>query len=141
MTLYFAFRLIYHGILGRSVHTMTVSLPIVSVWTVSIAGKACSSSCKCQFALVSKFWKLTFGTTPTPSPINIGATVTTTVSTTGDPPERDGLRRNDDSTLEPPSIMTDFRPNPFNIDGNESGAIRPNPCQRLLFSSRSNLTR
>ena len=57
--------------------------------------------------------------------MNIGATVTTTVSTTGDPPDLEGLRKKDDSTRDPPSIMTDLRPIPLSIAGKESGAIRP----------------
>lgn len=72
---------------------------------------------------------MTFGTTPTPSPMNIGATVTTTLSTTGLPLGRGGLLRNEDKTLEPPSIMTDLSPRVFKIAGSADGAMRPVSCQ------------
>lgn len=102
---------------------------MASVWTVSRAGSPRSSSCVGQREVVAEIGLgetiPTFGTTPTPSPINIGATVTMTVSTTGVPFARGGLRRNDDKTFDPPSIMTDFRPSVVKMPGSAVGAIRP----------------
>lgn len=69
--------------------------------------------------------RLTFGTTPTPSPMNIGATVMMILSTNGVPSLLVGLRRKDDSTFDPPSTITDCRPDLSSIPGIEVGAIRP----------------
>jgi hypothetical protein len=77
---------------------------------------------------------LTSGTTLTPSPMNIGATVTMTLSTRGVPSPLAGLRRKDDNTLDPPSTMTDFRPRTFKISGIEFGAIRPVHLMSFLSS-------
>jgi hypothetical protein len=57
--------------------------------------------------------------------MNIGATVMITLSTTGDPSLRGGLRKKDDRTRDPPSIITDRRPSLRSMSGIVSGAIRP----------------
>lgn len=68
---------------------------------------------------------LTSGTTPTPSPMNIGATVTMTESTRGDPSLLDGAWRKDDNMRDPPSIITLPRPREERIGGRAVGGIRP----------------
>jgi hypothetical protein len=57
--------------------------------------------------------------------MNIGATVMITPSTTGDPSLQGGLRRKEERTRDPPSIITDRRPSLRSMSGIVSGAIRP----------------
>ncbi len=80
---------------------------------------------------------LTCGTNPIPSPMNSGATVITTLSTKAPPSSRGGARKNDDSTRDPPSIITLFDPRLIKIAGSELGGMRPAPYQHDLSISIS----
>ena len=68
---------------------------------------------------------LTSGTTPTPSPMNMGATVIIMLSTTGDPSDRGSECRNAERMRDPPSIMTERRASFERISGRSRGGIRP----------------
>lgn len=68
---------------------------------------------------------LTCGTTPTPSPMNVGATVTTTESTSGVPSVLGGACKNDERIIDPPSIMTDLSPRRVRMLGKSFALILP----------------
>ena len=66
----------------------------------------------------------------TPSPINIGATVTTTLSIIADPSSLRGAWRKDEMTRDPPSIMAERIPREVKILTRPWGGMCPK-CQHL----------
>jgi len=65
--------------------------------------------------------------------MNIGATVTTTISTKGLPSSPAGAWRKEESTRDPPSIITDLSPSVFKIPGRAFGGILPAHRRKFSF--------